>query len=391
MATVQKRGDSYRIIVSCGYDSHGKQIRRSTTWTPSPGMTKKQAEKELERAKVLFEEQCKNGASGGNIKFEAFAKQWFQEYAEHTLRPKTIERYKQFKERTYQAIGHLRLDKITPRQIQTFIHSLEADGLNQRTGGKLSPKTIKNNLSFISSIMDYAVSMFMIDSNPCRNVSLPSAKPIERDCYTLEEAQHFLELLEAEPLQWRTFFTLAIFSGFRRSELLGLEWKDIDFKSGVVNIRRTSQYIKERGIYTDATKTKGSQRSLKLPASVIDLLRQHKIEQSKERLKLGDQWVNTDRLFVAWNGYPLNPNTPLNWLNRFFKRTDMRRVNIHSFRHLNASLLITNGVDPRTVSASLGHSQTSTTLNIYAHTFAVAQAQASEAIANALNFNQKKA
>ena len=96
MATVQKRGDSYRIIVSCGYDSHGKQIRRSTTWTPSPGMTKKQAEKELERAKVLFEEQCKNGASGGNIKFEAFAKQWFQEYAEHTLRPKTIERYKQF-------------------------------------------------------------------------------------------------------------------------------------------------------------------------------------------------------------------------------------------------------------------------------------------------------
>ncbi|RGQ36882.1 hypothetical protein DWY99_11125 [[Clostridium] leptum] len=91
-------------------------------------------------------------------------------------------------------------------------------------------------------------------------------------------------------------------------------------------------------------------RSLKLPASVIDLLRQHKIEQSKERLKLGDQWVNTDRLFVAWNGYPLNPNTPLNWLNRFFKRTGMRRVNIHSFRHLNASLLITNGVDPRTVS-----------------------------------------
>lgn len=134
-------------------------------------MTKKQAEKELERAKVLFEEQCKNGASGGNIKFEAFAKQWFQEYAEHTLRPKTIERYKQFEERTYQAIGHLRLDKITPRQIQAFIHSLESDGLNQRTGGKLSPKTIKNNLSFISSIMDYAVSMFMIDSSPCRQRS----------------------------------------------------------------------------------------------------------------------------------------------------------------------------------------------------------------------------
>ena len=172
MATVQKRGDSYRIIVSCGYDSHGKQIRRSTTWTPSPGMTKKQAEKELERAKVLFEEQCKNGASGGNIKFEAFAKQFLEERVNGKLKENTRQRYYRFTDRTFPALGHLRIDKITRRHIQRFVSSLEADGMNQQTGGKLSPKTVRGYLSFVSTILEYAVELDMIPMNPCHNIKV---------------------------------------------------------------------------------------------------------------------------------------------------------------------------------------------------------------------------
>ena len=88
----------------------------------------------------------------------------------------------------------------------------------------------------------------------------------------------------------------------------------------------------------------------------------------------------------------MNPNNPYDWLELFCKRTGMRFLGIHSFRHFNASVLITSGIDARTVSASLGHSNTSTTLNIYAHTFAEAQAKASEAISSALNMTfQKKA
>lgn len=110
------------------------------------------------------------------------------------------------------------------------------------------------------------------------------------------------------------------------------------------------------------------------------------MEQAQQRLRCGDQWIDTDRLFVSWNGKPINPNTPYSWLDRFCKRTRIRRAKsaIHSFRHLNASLLITNGVDVKTVSNALGHSQVSTTTNIYAHTIAKVQAEASEAIAKAL-------
>ena len=118
----------------------------------------------------------------------------------------------------------------------------------------------------------------------------------------------------------------------------------------------------------------------------MQVVLKYKIEQAQQRLKCGDKWVNFDRLFTNWCGEPIDPNTPYSWLSRFCKRTGMRRAKfaIHSFRHLNASLLITSGVDVKTVSAELGHSQVSTTLNIYAHTFEQTQAAASKAIAEKL-------
>lgn len=392
MPTITQRNGTYRIRVSCGYDSNGKQIMQSKTWKPAPGMTKKQIEKELQRQAVLFEEECDGLSLGGNIKFADFAEQWFTEYAEKRLKARTIARSRQLSVRTYEAIGHLRMDKITTRHVQKFINNLSENGINQKTGKGLAPKTILHYRCFISGIFEYAVRMKMIRDNPCRGVILPQVDHKEHDCYTLEEMQHFLDLLQNEPLKYQAFFVLAVYGGFRRGELLGLEWKDIDFETGVVNIRRTSLYTKEKGIFTDTPKTKGSMRSVKMPPEVISILKRHRSDQSKEIFKLGDQWHYTDRLFTRWNGEPMDTETPYNWLKKFCNRNDMRFLGIHSFRHFNASVLITSGIDARTVSASLGHSNTSTTLNIYAHTFAEAQAKASEAISSALNMTfQKKA
>lgn len=384
MATIEKRGKSYRITASCGYDVNGTQERPRMTWRPAPGMTEKQIEKELNRQAVLFEEDCQGGALAKSEKFQTFAEQWFKEYAEPKLRIRSVDRYKQFTARAYDALGHLHIDKITTRQIQKFISSLSKSGVNEKTGGGLAPKTVKGYLSFVSTVFDYAIRMGMVRDNPCRNVVLPAQKCSARKMYTLEEAQKLLDLLQSEPMLYLVFFALAIYGGFRRGELMGLEWKDVDFDSGVISIRRTSQYTKEKGIFTDTTKTEESQRCLKMPPEIIDLLRRYKVEQGKQQLKCGDKWIKSDRLFVSWNGKPMNPNTPFSWFDRFCERTGMRKVSVHSFRHLNASLLISSNIDIKTVSAALGHSQTTTTLNIYAHAFAQAQAAASEAIAAAL-------
>lgn len=455
MATIKKRegknGVSYLIRSSCGYDVSGRQIMRSMTWKPKTGMTGKQIEKELNRQAVLFDEKCAaQGAGNGNIKFETFARSWFKEYAEPNLRPRTVARLHSLEERTYTAIGHIRLDKLTARQIQGFIDGLGEEGVSQkrstaqpkknflellegrtqkalaeesgvsrstisslcrggcvalstaeklstalgekmgdlftikRDAGRLSPKSIQHYLSFVSSVLDYACRFEMISTNPCKRVVLPSGEKHEREVYTLEEAQAFLESLDRAPSMYRAFFILAIYGGLRRGELLGLEWKDIDFQGQVVKVRRTSQYISGQGVFTDETKTEKSYRTLKLPRAVFQALRQHRADQSQARLLMGDLWEDHDRLFTGETGKPLHPNSPYHWLSRFCEETGQRFLGIHAFRHLNATLLINGGADVKTVSASLGHSNVTTTLNIYAHTFEEAQARAAETVADVL-------
>lgn len=389
MATIKKRegrnGTSYLIRASCGYDAVGRQIMRSMTWRPDPGMSRKAVEKELQRQAVLFEEKCAQGGSAGNVKFETFARSWFDEYANKNLRLRSVDRLHQLEARTYAAIGHIRLDKLNARHIQTFLNDLQEPGTNHNKPQKgLSPKTVRNYHSFISSVLNYAVRMGMLQDNPCRRVSLPPLEHRQKEVYSLEEAQRFLIFLESAPIKYQAFFALAIYGGFRRGEILGLEWKDIDFEHRVISINRTSQAIRGKKPFTDDTKTKESHRSLKLPECVFDVLRKHRADQAQERLRVGAAWHNLDRLFTTWDGEPMRVETPRNWLVKFCQETNQRFLGIHAFRHLNASLLIGAGVDVRTVSASLGHSNTSTTLNIYAHAFAAEQARASEAIAEAL-------
>lgn len=226
--------------------------------------------------------------------------------------------------------------------------------------------------------------------NPCTNVTIPKVEQKEKQIYTKKEVTEILNLLENEPLKYRTFFTLAIFSGFRKGELLGLEWKDVDFDNNIINVRRTSCYTAKKGTYTDTTKTRRSKRAIKFPQTVMDLLKKFKAEQDNEILRIGDKWVETDRLFTKWNGEPMQNGTPYFWLGEFCEKHDLPFYGLHSFRHLFASLLVNNGVDIVTVSGALGHSTVSTTTNVYCHMIEDAQTKVSDAVSNALNFNSKK-
>lgn len=390
MANIRKRGNTYQIRVSCGYDTRGNQVVQTMSWKPEPNMTEKQAEKEVQRQAVLFEEKCFKGQVTSNIKFQDFAEQWFEEYAKPNLRNTSYERMKQLTVRVYPAIGHLRLDKITSRHIQQFINDLALNGKSLKNGKPLSRKTAIHHLSFISDVFSYAVKMEMLTDNPCKRVTVPKGEKKEKEIYTIEEVEKLFQLLDTAPLKYRIFFTLAIYSGFRRGEMLGLEWKDIDWNNCVISVCRTSNYTASKGIYTDTTKTKKSQRSLKFPQSVMDLLREYKEEQDDERRRLGTKWVDHDRLFVKWNGEPMNNNTPYFWLREFCETNNFRFCDIHSLRHFYASALINEGVDAATVSGALGHSTITTTTSIYCHTFQQAQARAGEAIANVLDFSSKK-
>lgn len=448
MATIQKRGKSYRIKVSLGYDTNNKQIIKSMTWKPSQNMTEKQIKKELNRQATLFEEQVKAGQClNGQIKFKDFCEQWFKDYAEIQLREKTIHRYKGLKQRVYQALGNMRLDRIQPQHLLQFYNNLAEPGIkenssfiiiidldkllkennititdfckisnvsdttlrgirngtttsivtaqkiadtlgldvlsvfkaiNEKSG--LSPQTIKHYHTFISSVLERAVKWGLILSNPCRRIDPPKATKKDIVYLTEDEAIRMLNLLQQEEISYRTLFTLLIYCGMRRGEVLGLEWSDIDFKNNVLSINRTSQYTNEKGIYTDDVKTASSRRSMKLSGEVIELLKEYKVWQDEQRLAIGDKWNDTDRLFTQWNGLPMSLSTPYKWLQDFTKKNNLPKINIHSLRHTNATLLIKQGVNVRTVAGRLGHSVTSTTLNIYTHELQSADAAAADSL-----------
>ena len=390
MATIRKRGNSYQIRVSVGYDTKGNHKEQAMTWKPAEGMTERQIEKELNRQMVMFEEKCMHGYKSTAIKFEELAEEWFSEYAKPNLRSTTYERMLQLRKRIYPAIGHLRMDKITPRQLQAFVNSLAADGANEKTGKPLASKTIRHNLSFVSDVFAYAVRMGLLSDNPCSKVIIPKGDIKEKPIYSQEEMELLLTKLSHEPIKYRAFFYLLAYSGFRRSEMLGLEWKDVDFDNNIICVRRTSNYTAERGTYTDTTKTKRSQRTLKISSYIMGMLNELKREQDENAIKYGNKWVETDRLFTKWNGEPMNNQTPYGWLKEFCENNELPFYGLHSFRHFAASSLINAGLDVTTVSGALGHSNSTTTLNVYSHQFQNAQARVSEAMDEAFGFLNKK-
>ena len=388
MASIRKKGEAYEIKVSCGYSVTGKQISQYKTWRPSPGMSQKQIDKEVQRVAVLFEEDCKRGQITASVKFETFAEQWFDEFAKVNLRPTSYTRMRQLTKRVYPAIGHKKLDNITSRDIQAFITDMLMNGRNFNSGKPLSRKTAVHHLSFISDVFNYAVRMGMLSDNPCRRVFIPKGEIKEKEIYTMDEVKTMFENLKDEPLKYQVYLMLAIYSGFRRSEMLGLEWKDIDFENEIIHVRRTSQYTKEKGIYTDTTKTKKSKRVSKFPPTIMNLLKRFKKEQDEYANQLGSKWEEHDRLFTKWNGEPMNPQTPFEWLKGYCERIGVPFHNIHALRHLHASLLIYEGVDVVSVSADMGHSVVGTTLTLYSHMFQEARARNCDAITNALDFDR---
>lgn len=390
MATIRRRPNgTYEIKVSCGYGVDGKQRNQYKSYKPEPGMTKRQIEKEMQRQAILFEEDCKRGQITAAVKFETFAEQWFEEYAKVNLRPTSYARMKQLTKRVYPAIGHKRLDKITARDIQKFITDMLTNGRNLNNGKPLSRKTAVHHLSFIGDVFSYAVRMGMLCDNPCRRVFVPKQEQEEKQIYTIEQVKILYENLKSEPMKYQAYLLLSIYSGYRRSEMLGLEWKDIDFEHDLIHVRRTSQYTSEKGIYTDTTKTRKSKRVSKMPASIMNLLRQFKADQNEEARRLGTKWEDYDRLFTKWNGAPMNPQTPFEWLKGYCERIGIPFRNIHSLRHLHASLLIFEGVDVVAVSEDMGHSVVGTTLNLYSHMFQEAKARNCDAISNALSFTNE--
>ncbi len=261
--------------------------------------------------------------------------------------------------------------------------SLEHSFSIERDSRSLANKTILEYHRCIHTILAQAERELIVPYNAADKATPPKVERKEVNYFQPSELPPILDALDTEPIKWRTIVNLLIVTGCRRGEIAALKWSKVDFKSGVITVDSSLLYDPKPGIYENTTKT-GDVRYLKLPEETMQLLRDYRQWWVELRFKNGDRWAGTDYLFIQDNGKPINPCSISAWVSDFSKRHGLPHINPHAFRHTVASVLINNGQDIVTVSRRLGHSRTSTTLDIYSHLIAEADAQASECIADAL-------
>ncbi len=387
MANITKRttktGSSYLIRVFVDQNSNGKQKIQSMTWKPAPGMTEKQIQKELTRQATMFEEKVKNGnyANVSNMKLYEFIPQYF-DITGDKLALLTVAKYKRAIELYINpALGHLKLSAIRPIHIQQFIQQLERDDIRADGKGAFSPSSIRRYLVILQSIFKCAYKLGMIASNPTESarLTLPEMDEPEVEVFTKEEAVAMLECLESEPLKYQVLIQLAILTGCRRGELVALQWDCIDLEQKTISIKQSAYQLTGEEVKTKAPKTKKSFRTVSIPAYAVELLKQYRIEQLQERLKLGDRWHEGGWVFTQWDGKPMYPTTPTQWFSRFLKRHNLPHRKFHALRHTSATLLLSNGTNIKTVASRLGHTQLSTT-NRYLHALQEADVKAADTL-----------
>lgn len=300
-----------------------------------------EARKELNR---LVNNVESNLILPSDITFRDLANEWASEYLEKNATTTTFENaVRNIKKHIIPKLGKYKIKDITPYIINNFINEIKE--LKQYSNG-----TIKKIYNHVRAILNYAYRMELIQDNPCNRIKLNLEDNKKQEIHYLDEkqAKKFLNVIEKEDIMYQLIYKLALFNGLRRSEILGLKWEDFDFKHKTFHVQRTRQKISS-GTEISKTKTKNSNRILTIPEDILTLLKEYK-NQSE-----------SDLLFPS-----IYPDSVTRHFRQLLKTNNLPSITLHDLRHTCATLLLSNGIDIKTVSAYLGHSNIQTTM-IYLH------------------------
>lgn len=429
MATITRRGNSYRIRVSCGLDVNGKQIFQSMTYTPTHKEGTRAYQKEIDDAARDFERKAKEGKflSGERLTYKAIAERWQSDWAGKKLSDGGADYMKIIKRYAYPAFGNVPISKIKPLHVQALINDMSKRGLKAAT--------VRRAVVAINSVFRYAYRMSIIYDNPCDRCELPSLRKEskaqkELHFFTEDQARTFLEKaltmeyvdtikghsrtastgtayqvreyteIHTVPNQFRALYALSIYAGLRRGEVAALTWRDIDLKKKTVSVNKAAA-LRKGGYIIKETKTQNGNRIIPLPKYCISLLKAWKLEQMQLRYSLGTAWEGPEdfednNIFIQATGKMIDLDTigkkfhsVLDRYNETVSDPDEKlpEIRLHDLRHTFVTILIAAGVDIEVISYLAGHSSPSVTWNIYGHPHPRNINRAAEVMENAIRIN----
>ncbi|MFF7153643.1 tyrosine-type recombinase/integrase [Streptomyces sp. NPDC008139] len=321
----------------------------------------------------------------------AYLTYWLDNVAVHQLRETTHTRYTAVVDHyLVPGLGRKKLAKLTAKDVRTWLNGLRTvcqccvRGIDARRKpdaqasrqprccalGKcchkrLSPLTLAYVHSVLKSALEHAVREEEIPRNVARNVRMGTPRPRRFEPLTAPEARAFLAATHGHRLS--ALFELALRTGLRKGELLGLRWEDLDLAGGTASIRRTLQRTTSGGLTALPTKTKSSERRIALPTPCLRSLEQHRNRQAREREAAGTNWKASGYVFTRPDGNPIEGATLTRHFNTLLRRASLRRIRFHDLRHSTATLLLEQGVELVVIKELLGHAHIGVTATVYAH------------------------
>jgi integrase len=294
---------------------------------------------------------------GARATLEDYLKQWV-ETVKPSLRPNTWQQYSRIV-RQYIApgLGSIKLKDLRPDQIQSFYSARLEAGTGVRT--------VRLIHSVLHRALNQALKWGLVTRNAASVVDRPKPNHREMKVWDADQVRTFLAVTEGT--RFEALYYLAVTTGLREGELLGLFWSDLDWETGQLRVQRQLQRVRGQGLILRKPKTETGRRSVPLGLVALDKLRMHSERQEQERLFAGDRWQERGLIFASRIGAPLDRKSLVEEFKELLKKANLPEIRFHDLRHTAATLMLKQGVHPKVVQERLGHSSINMTLGIYSH------------------------
>ena len=331
----------------------GKQVQKSV-------YGKKQSEVRRKLSKATAELDVGTYIEPSRITLSEWLSKWLETY-NRNVKVRTLQLYERTaNKRIIPAIGAVKLAKLDSVTIQKYYNSLTAEGL--------AAKTVRNIHGILHKSLSQAVTLGYIARNPADGCELPKKAQIEIHPFEGNALKSFLKAIHGD--EFERLFLVALYTGIREGEALGLPWDAIDFKKGTIRVYQQVALIKvgEQKYERQITPPKnGKERTFKVAPSVMNLLREERVLQNQRKLIAGQVWNDSPLVFTNQIGQGLPRNTVYEHFKRAADTAGRPDARFHDLRHTFACSALENGISPKTVSEMLGHASVAFTLDVYGH------------------------